>query len=510
MSKFSSPPSSHRLNLVSEAGNPSSYQPQIADQDQQNEMALTYSVQAEEAVLGSLLIDRDMILSVAPLLKPQHFFSRERANLYQAILYLYAEAIPTDVVTLNDNLKRLGLLGEEEGQVSMVYLFQLMHSTPSPVHVFYYVEIVLKHWLSRQLIEECTRTIGAIYHPQQSQEPLSDGRVNPKPPVEPAQILADHNTRLQTLSSSLSSLHPDYFLPHEKTVYYIERFEELHSDSLTDHKDKSKPTPRPKLRFGWKAFDGQGGGAPPSLCLLPASLTTFLGRTSSGKTLLSMQIADTNAIMGLNVLYFHVELNQDQMMARRYCKMTGVPVLSQLLGQINKAELQSIVRASGEVFQWKGRVDFVHCPNWSIEKLVQELKARHNVLVASQGQGYDLVVLDYLQRLGRGEQSYRAPEHEVLATNVRLFSDCLNELNIAGLMTSQVGRNEGDPKKKYEPPEVEEGLGTGDIERCSNQLLALAISEDKTTIKYAIRKSTFGEVGQRGELLYNAHRMRLE
>ncbi len=77
-------------------------------------------------------------------------------------------------------------------------------------------------------------------------------------------------------------------------------------------------------------------------------------------------------------------------------------------------------------------------------------------------------------------------------------------LNLAGLMTSQVGRSES---RQYEPPDLDEGLGIGDIERCSKQLLSLAISQERDKVKYVIRKNTFGEVGRCGELIYDARRL---
>ncbi len=83
-----------------------------------------------------------------------------------------------------------------------------------------------------------------------------------------------------------------------------------------------------------------------------------------------------------------------------------------------------------------------------------------------------------------------------MAFNVRRFSDVLNELNLAGLMTSQVGRSDS---RQYEPPDLDEGLGTGEIERCSNQLLALA--------KYAIRKNTFSEGDITGALTFDARKV---
>jgi replicative DNA helicase len=456
-----------------------------------SELRIPHSPEAEEAVLGSLLLDRETVAKVAATLKPEHFFSLERANLYQAILQLYAAGTPPDLVTIRNELKLLGALGEGEGQVKPAYLVSLMSKTASPYHASHYAAIVLKHWLARQLISECSQTIGAACEG----EGLS----------EPGELLAGHSTRLQGLATSLTGLNPAYFLSHEKSLEYP--LELARQQSELDANNSADPwnQKRPGLRFGWSAFDGRDNFEPPALCLLPATLTIVLARTGGGKTLAAMQIADNNAQAGLKVLYFHVELNQAQMLARRYCRLTGITVLAQLAGRLEEEQQAELLRATGQISNWPGRVDFVHSPNWTVEKLVGELKARHYALMASGGRGYDLVVLDYLQRLGRPEQLGRAMEHEALAYNVRAFSDAANELNLAALMTSQVGRNE---QRQYEPPDLDEGLGTGDIERCSNQLLALAISQDKDVVKYTIRKSTFGESGLCGELMYDARRLR--
>jgi DnaB-like helicase N terminal domain len=102
------------------------------------EKAIPHNPEAEEAVIGSLLIDRDIILKVAGILEPSDFFSFERGSIYQAILDLYANRAPADLITLRNELRERGLLGEEEGQVRSSYLINLMRSTPTPVHVQHY------------------------------------------------------------------------------------------------------------------------------------------------------------------------------------------------------------------------------------------------------------------------------------------------------------------------------------------------------------------------------------
>ena len=470
-------------------------------------MPVPQSVEAEEAVLGAMLIDREIISTVAPVLQPHHFFSEARAFIYQALLNLYSEHTPADLVTVRNELKALEVLGDGDGQVKLAYVLNLMKATPSPVHCEYYVQIVIKHWLARQIMQECASTFGTA----QSGPGIS----------EPSQLLADHANRLQALSASLTNLNPAYFLSHEKSLDYP--FVGLDTPDSSQIQASGDPwnagngvigqeqeqRRRPGLRFGWEAFDGRDWAEEPQMSLLPATLTTVLARTGGGKTIAAMQIADANAKARLNVLYFHVELNQEQMLARRYCRLTGIPVLRQLLKKVGDVERRALVGAAAEIATWPGRVDFIHCPNWGANKLVNEVKARHYALIASSGHGYDLVVLDYLQRLGRSSEggsrwSSNQDERESLVYNVRAFSDCANELNIAALMTSQVGRND---LKQHEPPDLDEGLGTGDIERCSNQLVALAINQEKTAVKWAIRKNTFGEVATSGELMYDPHRL---
>jgi replicative DNA helicase len=453
------------------------------------ELNIPQNPEAEEAVLGSLLIDRDLIATVASMLKPQHFFNQDRANVYQAILNLYSTGIPADLITVRDELKAMQLLGNEPGQIKGSYLLRLMEATPTPVHVQYYADIVLNYWLARRLISEGSNLVASSYQGQ----------------LESNKILADFVERLQNLSVLVRGRESPYFTSHEKS---LDHFVTLATDVDEKREEKVQTSSAanvklPRPRFGWADFDGRDWAESPVLSLLPSTLTTILGRTGGGKTLIASQIADTNAVAGLNVLYFHVELNSEQMLARRYCRLTAIPILSQLRRTLSDQDLQLLSTASGEISGWPGRVDFIHCPEWTVEHLIQELKARQCALAVKTGRGYDLVVLDYLQRLGwpKGSNS----EREALASNVRRFSDCLNEMNLAGLMTSQVGRSDA---RQYEPPDLDEGLGTGEIERCSNQLLALAISQDKTLGKYVIRKNTFAESDISGALIFDAKRLR--
>ena len=112
-----------------------------------------HNIEAEQAVLGSLLIDRDAIIRVASFLKPDDFYRGSHALIYQAILDLYNRRVPADFVTVVDELERNGRL-DDIGGVS--YLTELLSAVPSAVHVEYYGRIVERTATLRRLIDAGT------------------------------------------------------------------------------------------------------------------------------------------------------------------------------------------------------------------------------------------------------------------------------------------------------------------------------------------------------------------
>src|SRR5919204_2211267 len=116
---------------------------------EQVERPVPYDIAAEEAVLGSLLIDRDAIIKVAPFLRPDDFYREAHGWIYGAVLDLYARREPGDPVTLSAELERHGRL-EAVGGYS--YLIGLVNRTPTAVHIEYYARIVERTSVLRRLI----------------------------------------------------------------------------------------------------------------------------------------------------------------------------------------------------------------------------------------------------------------------------------------------------------------------------------------------------------------------
>jgi replicative DNA helicase len=113
------------------------------------ERPVPYDLGAEEAVLGSLLLDRDAVIKIAPFLRPEDFYREAHGWIYGAVLDLYARREPPDPVTLSSELERSGKL-ENIGGYS--YLVKLVNNTPTAVHIEYYAHIVERTSVLRRLI----------------------------------------------------------------------------------------------------------------------------------------------------------------------------------------------------------------------------------------------------------------------------------------------------------------------------------------------------------------------
>src|SRR5680860_1576836 len=116
-----------------------------------------HNIEAEQSVLGSLLIDRDAIIRIASYLKAEDFYVSANATIYRAILDLYNRREPTDFVTLSDELERRGTLDEIGG---VGYLSSLLSAVPTAVHVEYYGRIVERTATLRRLIDAGTHIVG--------------------------------------------------------------------------------------------------------------------------------------------------------------------------------------------------------------------------------------------------------------------------------------------------------------------------------------------------------------
>lgn len=437
---------------------------------------IPFSPEAEEAVIGALLVDSDALRKVAQQLDSSDFFQAELGHIYRAICTLYSEETPVDLLTVKATLTELGLLGEKESQVGVPRLLKLMGRTPHALHVEHYAKQVREWSLRRKLMQQGTSLIQRACDLTTS----------------PGQTLADHSTQQEKLSHWFNGDKQDYFLPHEET-YSLDEFEAREESARADDS-------KIQLGFGWMALDGDPWDYQPPLMLVLSSTLTGIGAdTGVGKTIVASQMVDWNAKKKkAKFLFLHNELQGQQMKFRRICRLSGVPFHKLVRPDFQTDEdRQAIARAAAEIHSWPGRVDFVHCPGWDGRRVAEEIKIRQSTMIAATGKGYDGFVVDYLNRMGRGRTLHNgASKVEEVTYNLQALGDVANELDIAGIYTYQLRRESGDGAA-FVKPTLHNGLDCGNIERFTNQLLGVWRDRDEPeNAQFIILKSTFSEPGR--------------
>ncbi|HEY6058659.1 MAG TPA: DnaB-like helicase N-terminal domain-containing protein, partial [Candidatus Limnocylindrales bacterium] len=128
------------------------------------------SIEAEQSVLGSILIDRDAVVEVAEFLRPEDFYRQANGLVFGAILDLFERREPIDIVTVAEGLERRGELDQVGGRT---YLSTLSNQTPTAVHVLQYARIVERKAVLRHLISAAGKIAGIGYEdPAEIQEAI--------------------------------------------------------------------------------------------------------------------------------------------------------------------------------------------------------------------------------------------------------------------------------------------------------------------------------------------------
>jgi replicative DNA helicase len=360
------------------------------------EKPIPHNAEAEEAVIGSLLIDRDTIIKVAPMLRPADFFSQERAAVYEAIMDLYEQRTPGDLITLRDELRRRGRLGEGEGQVKAGYLLSLMRATSSPVHVEHYAKIVLRYAVMRRLIGAGAQVTALGF----------DERLNTQEMVDQAQQLiyevVQQGVRRDAIK--VGSILEEYF----------DRLAFLH-----DHRGELIGVPS-----GYTDLDKLTGGFQQS------DLIILAARPSVGKTSLALGVAYNVALKYERpVGFFSLEMSREQLVQRMLSMETGVDSHRLRTGYIDETEWDRISRAFGRLATAPLYIDD------SAGISVQELRAKARRLHAEYG--LELLIIDYLQLMGGSKTENRVQEVSEISRNLKGLA---RELNIPVICLSQLSR----------------------------------------------------------------------
>ena len=359
------------------------------------ERPVPYNLEAEEAVLGSLLIDRDAVIKIAPFLKPIDFYRETNGWVYETILELYHRREPSDVVLLAGELERQGKLEQVGGYA---YLFHLVNATPTAVHVEYYAHKVEDAAVRRRLITGGGQ-IAALGYEENVDLPLTLDKAE--------QILFAVTQRL---------LNQDFTSLRDILESYFDRMELVH-----EHKGTVVGVPA-----GFHDLDELTGG------LQKSDLIIVAARPATGKTSFILSVAHNAARAGKNIGVFSLEMSQEQIVQRLLSIESGVDMQRLRLGYMSDTEWERLNDAFGRLAEVPIFIDD------SAALSVMEVRSRARRLQAEVG--VDLLLVDYLQLMqGRraGGSDNRVQEVSEITRGLKQLA---RELDCPVIAVSQLSR----------------------------------------------------------------------
>jgi replicative DNA helicase len=417
-----------------------------------------HSVEAEQAVLGGILIDPIAWDQIADVVTEADFYRPDHALIFSALADLAGHGKPGDMVTVSEQLERRGLLTEAGG---LGYLGTLARDTPTAANVRAYAQIVRERSLLRKLVGAGREIAGSVY--------AGDG-ASARDLVDKAEQrvfeIAEQSAGARDGAQRVSALLPGL----------IDKIDAWHSnpDSL-----RGLPT-------GFTDFDKKTGG------LRGGDLIIIAGRPSMGKTTLAVNIAEHAALSSARaaVAIFSMEMPSEQVVTRMLSSIGHVPLNGIRSGQISDDDWVRITSATGQLKEAKIFIDE------SPALTPTEIRARSRRI--KREHGLDLVVVDYLQLMQvPGTQENRATEIAEVSRGLKALA---KELNIPVIALSQLNR--GVEQRTEKKPVMSDLRESGAIEQDADMILLIYREEvyDKNTTKKGmaeidLAKHRNGEIG---------------
>ncbi|MBR5152734.1 MAG: replicative DNA helicase [Clostridia bacterium] len=416
-------------------------------------MAMPFSNEAEQSVLGAMYLDRNSIPDVLGLVRSEDFYISRHRELFEAIVELYNTGKPIDLVTLKEHLTLRGTL-ESIGGISFVV--EVANLVPSTESVGFYAAIVRDKAVQRRMIRMADELRGKCYRGDE----------------ETDDILASAQQSIIEISQDRSTrglVHIGRYL--DEGVDKLERLSKK-SDNVTG------------IPTGFHDIDRRTSG------LHAAELIILAARPAMGKTSLALNIAQNVAVKAKkNVAVFSLEMPGVQVANRMLSSEARLSAEKIKKGEIKDDEWSKIGSALAVLAQAGIYVDDTS----SIT--VSEIGARCRKLMLEKG--LDLVVIDYLQLItGGGRGMNRQQEITEISRNLKILA---NDLNIPVIALSQLSR--ASDKEKREPV-LSDLRDSGAIEQDADMVMFLhregyyhEDAEEPNKAKCSFAKHRNGEVG---------------
>ena len=354
-----------------------------------------HDIEAEQAIIGSMLTDKDAVIAAIEILREQDFYREDNRIIYSAILNLYNRSEPIDIITLKAELKSMGKL---EAVGGLEYIVQLPDRVPTTSNVEQYIKIVEEKSMLRALIKTADELITLGYDPTQEVEQVID--------TAEKKIFEVMQKKNQKGYSSMKDI-------------LIDTFTQL--EQLYNQKEMITGLPT-----GFADLDYRTSGLHNSDLILVAA------RPAMGKSAFALNIATHAAVRGkVPVAIFSLEMSKEQMANRILCSEAMVDSAKVRTGKIDDEEWGKLAAASGELSEAGIYID--DTPGIS----VMEIRAKCRKMKLEKNIG--LVVIDYLQ-LVQGSNRKGGSREQEIAEISRSLKILAKEINVPVIALSQLSR----------------------------------------------------------------------
>ncbi len=420
-----------------------------------------HSIEAEQSVLGGLMLDNQAFDRVADLLREEDFYRYDHRLIWQQIARLIERSQPADVVTVFEALKTLGKADEVGG---LQYLNALAQETPSAANIRRYGEIVRDRAILRNLIATSDEIASNALNPQ--------GR-------DTKQILDEAESKIFRISEEGSRGSAGFHPLQDLLTKVVERIDQLYSQGNTGDVTG--------VATGFADLDKMTSG------MQPGDLIIVAGRPSMGKTAFSLNIGEHVAVEeGLPVAVFSMEMGATQLAMRMVCSVGRLDQQRLRTGRLVDDDWPRLTSAIQKMQEAQLHIDETPALN------ALELRARSRRLSRQCGQ-LGLIIVDYLQLMssatGGGEN--RATEISEISRGLKALA---KELHCPVIALSQLNRSlEQRPNKR---PVMSDLRESGAIDQDADVILFIyrdevynADSPDKGTAEIIIGKQRNGPIG---------------
>ncbi|GIT78468.1 replicative DNA helicase [Leifsonia sp. LS1] len=380
---------------------------------------------AEQSALGGMLLSKDAVADVVEVVRGTDFYIPKHEIIYDAILSLYSHGEPTDVITVTDELTKLGELSRAGGAE---YLHTLTSLVPTAANAGYYANIVTEKALLRRLVEAGTRITQMGYK--------AEGEV----------LDLVNNAQAEIYSVTGAQEAEDYVPLTEAVTVAIDEIE------AAKHKDGSMTG----VPTGFTELDELTNG------LHPGQMVIVAARPALGKSTLALDFARAAAIKhDLPTIFFSLEMGRSEIAMRLLSAEATVPLQHMRKGTVDNRDWTTIAATRGRINDAPLYID--DSPNMTLV----EIRAKCRRL--KQRVGLKMVVIDYLQLMTSGKRvESRQQEVSEFSRALKLLA---KELQVPVIALSQLNR--GPEQRADKLPALSDLRESGSIEQDADMVILL-------------------------------------